>query len=93
MKSEVLKLEPNNATLTTFIHEDDQIRKAVLVFPGGAYRYCAPGEGKPVANAFYEAGFNTFVLEYSCTDGQFGSPKVAKEEVFVSKELNALYLS
>lgn len=82
MKSEVLKLEPNNATLTTFIHDDDQIRKAVLVFPGGAYRYCAPGEGKPVANAFYEAGFNTFVLEYSCTDGQFGSPKVDIEEVF-----------
>ena len=82
MKSEVLKLEPNNATLTTFIHEDDQIRKAVLVFPGGAYRYCAPGEGKPVAEQFYEAGFNTFVLEYSCTDGQFGSPKVDIEEVF-----------
>ena len=82
MKQEVLKLEPNNATLTTFIHEDDEVRKAVLVFPGGAYRYCAPGEGKPVAQAFYDEGFNTFVLEYSCTDGQFGSPKVCKEEVF-----------
>lgn len=94
MKSEVLKLEPNNATLTTFIHEDDQIRKAVLVFPGGAYRYCAPGEGKPVAEQFYEAGFNTFVLEYSCTEGEFGSPKVAKEEVFdaaLEDAMNAFY--
>lgn len=94
MKSEVLKLEPNNATLTTFIHEDDQIRKAVLVFPGGAYRYCAPGEGKPVAEQFYEAGFNTFVLEYSCTDGRFGSPKVDIEEVFdaaLEDAMNAFY--
>ena len=82
MKQEVLKLEPNNATLSTFIHDDDVIRKAMLVFPGGAYRYCSPGEAKPVAQAFYDEGFNTFVLEYSCTDGQFGSPKVDKDEVF-----------
>ena len=82
MKQEVLKLEPNNATLTTFIHEDDEIRQAVMVFPGGAYKYCAPGEGKPVAEEFYEAGFNTFVLEYSCTDGLFGSPKASEQEVF-----------
>ena len=84
MKSEVLKLEPNNATLTTFIHDDEKIREAILVFPGGAYRYCSPFEGKPVAEAFYEKGFNTFVLEYTCTDGLHGSPKAEKEEVFDS---------
>ena len=94
MKSEVLKLEPNNATLTTFIHEDDQIRKAVLVSPGGAYAYCSPIEGKPVAEAYYNEGFNTFVLEYSCTDGLYNSPKFPKEEVFdaaLEDAMNAFY--
>lgn len=82
MITEVLRIKPNNAALTSFLHDDDQLRKAVLVLPGGAYEYCSPGEGKPVAEAYYNQGFNTFVLEYSCTRGEYNSPKASKEEVF-----------
>jgi acetyl esterase/lipase len=37
---------------------------AVLVIPGGAYRFRAPYEGSDVARAFNEAGFHAFVLQY-----------------------------
>ena len=89
-----IQLEPNNATLNIYLHEDKEIRNAILVFPGGAYQYCAPGEGEPVAKAYYEEGFNTFVLEYSCIQGIFGSPKKDKDEVFDSAledGMNAFY--
>ena len=42
-------------------------RKAVLICPGGSYRYCSNTEGEPVALAYLAAGFNTFVLDYSVT--------------------------
>ncbi len=82
MKVSTLRLLKNGATLTSYLHEDREAREAVLIFPGGAYRYCAPGEGKPVAEAYHRAGYNAFVLEYSTIDGLFGSPKKDKEEVF-----------
>ncbi len=42
------------------------VRDALLVFPGGGYRYvCAHKEGEPVALAFLAKGYNTFVLHYS----------------------------
>lgn len=94
MRQEKIKLEPNGATLTTYIHNDDELRNGILIFPGGAYRYCAPGEGKPVAQEYYKLGFNSFVLEYSCIEGIFGSPKASEEEVFDSAledAMNAFY--
>ena len=94
MKSETIKLEPNGAALTSYLHEDEKIRQCVLVSPGGAYAYCSPIEGKPVAEAYYNEGFNSFVLEYSCTDGLYNSPKFPKDEVFdaaLEDAMNAFY--
>ena len=82
MRQETIKIEPNGATLSIFLHDDNEVRNVALIFPGGAYRYCAPGEGKPVAEAFYHEGYNSFVLEYSCTGGMFGSPQKDESVVF-----------
>lgn len=38
---------------------------AVLIFPGGAYRYLSPREGEPIAMRYYAAGFSAFILSYS----------------------------
>ena len=81
MNKNQIILNPNNAVLTSYLHEDGEVRQCILVLPGGAYRYCAPGEGEPVALAFYENGFDACVLEYSCTDGSFHSPLAGKDEV------------
>ena len=40
-------------------------RPAVLVLPGGGYRYCAEREGEPVATAYLRHGVNAFWLRYS----------------------------
>ena len=42
-------------------------RRAVLICPGGSYRYCSNVEGEPIALAYLAAGFNAFVLDYSVT--------------------------
>ena len=50
----------------TYVHEeDDAVRPAILVVPGGAYCAVAPTEGEVVAMSFYEKGYNTFVLTYT----------------------------
>ncbi len=49
----------------TYEHEDSQ-RNAILIVPGGAYRMVAAGEGDLVAKRFYEEGYNSYVLVYTC---------------------------
>ena len=51
--------------IVSYIHEDDKIRPAMLVAPGGAYRYASPYEGNLPALEFYRAGYNVFVLAYT----------------------------
>ncbi len=41
-------------------------RPAVLVIPGGGYRYCSDREADPVALAYLKAGYQAFILRYSC---------------------------
>lgn len=52
-------------TITAYLHEDDQIRPAMIIAPGGGYRMTAPGEAEPVAEKFYRKGYQTFVVIYS----------------------------
>lgn len=40
-------------------------RPAVIVCPGGGYRYCSDREAEPVALKYTAAGFQTFVLRYT----------------------------
>lgn len=47
-------------------------RKAVLVCPGGGYRFCSNTEAEPIALAYLAAGYNAFVLDYSVTSAATG---------------------
>ena len=40
-------------------------RPAVLILPGGGYRYCSAREADPVAVQFLQAGYHVFTLIYS----------------------------
>ena len=51
--------------IVSYVHEDNRIRPAMLVVPGGAYRYASPYEGNLPALEFYRAGYNVFVLVYT----------------------------
>lgn len=47
------------------LHDDREIRPAVLVVPGGGYAMVSPTEGEIVAKKFFEAGYQVFVLTYT----------------------------
>lgn len=59
-----------HVTLTSFVHEDVSTpRTTILVCPGGGYwMTCKDYEGYHIAEYYYKAGFNAFVLVYSTAD-------------------------
>lgn len=63
------------ATLTAYVQDrseelqDQRLRPAVLVLPGGGYLFTSDREAEPVALAYLAAGFNAFVLRYAVGEG------------------------
>ena len=45
-----------------------KVRPALVICPGGAYRWCSPREEDPVALPFLTLGYQVFILEYSCAE-------------------------
>lgn len=87
MKSEVINLTNENVTLTTYILDDSpemanwHRRPAMLVLPGGGYRFCSDREAEPIAMAFVAKGWNAFVLRYSLNENaEFPRPLNDAEE-------------
>ncbi len=69
---EIILNENRNVTLTAYIQEVDgefgfSKRPAMLVIPGGGYAMCSDREADPVATAYLKAGYQTFILRYTCT--------------------------
>ena len=72
MHQELITLsEERNVTLTAILQDvGDEFRgitarPAVLVLPGGGYRFCSDREADPVALAYMKAGYQAFILRYS----------------------------
>jgi acetyl esterase/lipase len=61
-------------TLNTYVLDGTKKRAAVLICPGGAYRFTSPSEGEPVALQFNTAGFHAFVLNYSVAPRKHPQP-------------------
>ena len=63
-----------DVTLTAYISDISEemkyakVKPAVLVIPGGAYKYCSDREAEPIALAYLAKGFNAFILRYSLND-------------------------
>ena len=55
-----------------------KVRPALLICPGGAYRWCSPREEDPVALEFLSMGYQVFILEYSCGE-QAGNYRPLRE--------------
>ena len=72
MISEIFKItDDSEVSLTSYISDISEEMKnmktkpAILVLPGGAYKFCSDREAEPVALAYLAKGFNAFVLRYS----------------------------
>ena len=54
------------STLTLYVHdEESDPRPMIVVCPGGGYHFLSGREAAPIAEYYYDAGFNAAVLRYS----------------------------
>ena len=73
MKAEKIVLnEEREVSLTAYIQEVDgefgfAKRPAMVVIPGGGYAICSDREADAVAMAYLKAGYQAFILRYTCT--------------------------
>lgn len=60
-----------NVSLTVYLQDvgnefrNIKKRPAVLIIPGGGYQFCSAREADPIAFAYLNAGYHTFILRYS----------------------------
>ncbi len=75
--------------IRTYIHDDEEVRDAMLVVPGGGYCMVVPSEAEIVAKEFYDRGMNTFVLTYT-TDITMGVPLKKQPLMDISRAMRVL---
>lgn len=69
---ELISFTAGEAEVRGFLQDDyetlkaHRIRPALVICPGGAYRWRSPREKDPAALEFLNMGFQVFILEYSC---------------------------
>lgn len=71
-----------------YLRDDQTVKKprpAVIVLPGGGYHFCSVREGEPLALAYLNAGFQTFVVWYTVYPSSF--PKAITEVAFAMQEI------
>lgn len=49
-----------------------KVRPAIVVCPGGAYRWRSPRESDPVGLQFFALGYQVFFMDYSCEENAGG---------------------
>lgn len=69
---EIITFEALGAPVRGYLQEDyetlkaHKVRPALVICPGGAYRWRSPREKDPPAFEFLSMGYQVFILEYSC---------------------------
>ena len=69
---EIVAFEALGAKVKGYLQEDydtlaaHKVRPALVICPGGAYRWRSPREKDPPAFEFLAMGYQVFILEYSC---------------------------
>ena len=69
---EIIAFEALGASVKGYLQEDydtlaaHKVRPALVICPGGAYRWRSPREKDPPAFEFLSMGYQVFILEYSC---------------------------
>lgn len=83
MKCEIINLRksplPNDymPTVTTYLIDklpQDQLRPAIVIFPGGGYAHCSLREGERIALGYNAAGFQAFVVNYALAPNRHPEP-------------------
>ena len=77
MRKELISLNAaHNASLTCYLWEGDEEyqtigkRPGVIVIPGGGYEMCSEREADPIAMAYFQAGYQAFILRYAVQENK-----------------------
>ena len=68
----IVSFQALDAPVTGYLQDDydtlaaHKVRPALVICPGGAYRWHSPREKDPPAFEFLSMGYQVFILEYSC---------------------------
>lgn len=101
MKAEKIILnKERDVSLTAYLQDVEgefgfARRPAMLVIPGGGYAMCSDREADPVAMAYAKAGYQTFILRYTCTPkGKWSLPMEDYEQAmaFIEQQANEWHL-
>ena len=71
---------PGGAELVGYLRDETSempnfnTRPAMLILPGGGYQWCSRREADPVAMQFLQAGYNVFILYYTCRKSEDQPP-------------------
>lgn len=74
----IITFEAGDARVTGYLREDHdrlvhhKVRPAIVICPGGCYRWLSPREQDDPALAFLSMGYNAFILEYSTEEHASG---------------------
>ena len=75
---ELITFEALGAEVKGYLQDDydtlvaHKVRPALVICPGGAYRWRSPREKDPPAFEFLAMGYQVFILEYSCAEQAAG---------------------
>lgn len=71
---EIVSFQALGASVKGYLQDDydtlaaHKVRPALVICPGGAYRWRSPREKDPPALEFLSMGYQVFILEYSCRE-------------------------
>ena len=68
--------KPCENKLTAYLHEDDAVRPAIVIYPGGGYSMYGETEQHPIARFFYENGYNAFICYYRLAPYRHPAPLI-----------------
>lgn len=60
--------------VTAYIHDDAEKHPAMVIFPGGGYMKRVEHEATPIAEFYYENGFNAFIVHYRVSPNVHPAP-------------------
>lgn len=87
-------------TLTAYCRENtdaidkDRLYPAIVIFPGGGYRFTSDREAEPIALRFLSEGFQTFVVRYSVSPARYPTQllQAAAAVAFVRKNAKEFFV-
>lgn len=83
--------------IDAYISDDGGVRPAILVIPGGGYISVSHFlEGEPIARAFFERGYNAFVLNYGVGEERDVFPKqlldAGRAMIYIKENADKLFI-